>query len=300
MADIKAINLNLDSQTNLRPAIHAWEQFLRDQGRSPNTIKSFLGDISLLVAFLPPDKMISDISIDDLNSFLEWLKNGRGSKIPCSPKSFSRRITTIKSFFRWLSSRSIIPYDPAKKVLQSSVISPLPEVLLTDEINLILSAAESFMEKQKEDYRPYCLIKLVLETGIKKSECIALKLNHLEARTSQPFIFIRYPSLLDRNKERKINISLRLLKVLESYIQQYSIHDQIFAWSPRRLEYILEDIGNTVLISKHVSFSMLRWTCALEDLKNGIEPDQIRQKLGVSKIQWRELKMKLDQLLSQR
>jgi integrase/recombinase XerD len=41
---------------------------------------------------------------------------------------------------------------------------------------------------------------------------------------------------------------------------------------------------------------MCRWNCALSDWKNGVEKDAIRQKLGISKIQWREIKMKLQQL----
>jgi integrase/recombinase XerD len=41
---------------------------------------------------------------------------------------------------------------------------------------------------------------------------------------------------------------------------------------------------------------MCRWTCALRDYQAGIEADSIRQKLGVSKIQWRELFIKIKQL----
>ena len=39
---------------------------------------------------------------------------------------------------------------------------------------------------------------------------------------------------------------------------------------------------------------MCRWTCALNDWHSGLEHDKIRQKLGVSKIQWREISMKLE------
>jgi integrase/recombinase XerD len=41
---------------------------------------------------------------------------------------------------------------------------------------------------------------------------------------------------------------------------------------------------------------MCRWTHALGDFKRGMEPDKVRQNLGVSKIQWRELHLKLRQL----
>jgi integrase/recombinase XerD len=38
---------------------------------------------------------------------------------------------------------------------------------------------------------------------------------------------------------------------------------------------------------------MCRWTAALEDWRLGVEKDKIRQKLGISKVQWREVRMKL-------
>jgi hypothetical protein len=41
---------------------------------------------------------------------------------------------------------------------------------------------------------------------------------------------------------------------------------------------------------------MCRWTCALQDYLNNVEHEKIRQKLGISKIQWREINMKLRQL----
>jgi hypothetical protein len=74
--------------------------------------------------------------------------------------------------------------------------------------------------------------------------------------------------------------------------------DRLFPWSPRRLEYLLEDIGREAGLTKHLSFDMCRWTSALQDYLNNIEPEKIRQKLGVSKIQWREINLKLRQLSS--
>ena len=80
------------------------------------------------------------------------------------------------------------------------------------------------------------------------------------------------------------------------YAEKYDIKDQVFPWSQRRLEYLLEDITNAGKMDKHISFDMLRWTSALNDLTSGVEQDKIRQKLGISKIQWREVKRKLRSL----
>jgi hypothetical protein len=66
------------------------------------------------------------------------------------------------------------------------------------------------------------------------------------------------------------------------------------------LEYLLEDLSVEAGLSKHLSFDMCRWTCALNDLKAGMEHDKIRQKLGISKIQWREIATKLDRLAKEK
>lgn len=44
---------------------------------------------------------------------------------------------------------------------------------------------------------------------------------------------------------------------------------------------------------------MCRWTCALNDWLAGMEREKIRQKLGISPIQWREVSMKLEKLAEQ-
>ena len=49
-------------------------------------------------------------------------------------------------------------------------------------------------------------------------------------------------------------------------------------------------------MDKHISFDMLRWTSALVDLSHGVEKEKIRQKLGISKVQWREVNNKLRSL----
>lgn len=292
-------SIHINHQSSIQAALDIWEVYLLDQGRSEYTVKSFRGDLRLLSKYLPADKTIGDITTDDLNHFIEWLEAGRGKNIPCSPKSLSRRITTLKSFFRWLAEHGRISMDPAKEILQRSVISPLPEILTEEELESVLQTAKSQAEEEKADTRPYALLKLLVETGIKKSECLNLKLAHVFSESGENYIYVRYPDQKDRNKERKINVSNEWQDTYKSYLEQYNPDDTVFPWSPRRLEYILEDIGKAAGIEKHLSFSMCRWNCALQDWQNGMEHDAIRQKLGISKIQWREIRMKIRKLSGQ-
>ncbi len=287
--------IHITSETTFHPAIRSWEIFLHDQGRSLFTVKAFMGDLNLFANYFAPDTTVGSITTNDINRFLDWLQNERN--VPCSPKSLSRRITSIKSFFRWLTQSGRIPIDPAEKVLQKSVISPLPQVLTPEEEILVLEAARNLRSAAKPDVRPYALLSLLLTTGIKKGECLALNLNHIDLDSPKsPRLFVRYSASGSRYKERNIPLTGDWVETYQEYLEQYHPIDRVFPWSPRRLEYLLEDIGNSARLSKHLSFDMCRWTCALDDWKSGMERETLRQKLGISKIQWREVSMKLRQL----
>ena len=285
----------INSQTPLIPAINTWRVFLDDQGRSIHTIKAFIADLNLVASYLPPDQKLGSITTNDLNSFLDWMKNSRG--VPCSPKTLARRITSIKSFFRWLMNNAAILVDPAEKLVQKSVISPLPKVLSPDEIQAVLKATDMHRHASKPDTRPYVLVKLLLDTAIKKGECLSLTTNHIDLNAPNgPILFVRYASPQYRYKERKIPLSDEWMEAYTEYASQYDLSENLYPWSPRRLEYILEDIGKEAGLDKQLSFLMCRWTSALTDLTEGVEPNKIRQKMGISEIQWREVRMKLRRL----
>ena len=113
---------------------------------------------------------------------------------------------------------------------------------------------------------------------------------------SNASVFIRYSNPQYRLKERKIKLSEEWVEACNEFMAQYSPTDKLFNWSQRRLEYILEELGNSAGLRKHLSFDMCRWTSVLHDWKTETETDSIRQKLGISKIQWREISMKLKEL----
>lgn len=287
---------HLSAQAPLPPAIQAWEMYLTDQGSSRNTIKAFLSDIRILTEFLPPDRTLGAITTEDLNRYFDWMEKERG--VPCSPKTLARRITSTKSFFRWLHQYGVLLVDPGEKVPNRSVLSPLPTVLTDEEIRAALDAANKHRSDKKPDARPFALLSLILTTAVKKSECLGIHLNHIELDDPEgAYIFIRYASPANRYKERKIPLTDEWIEAYHEYIAQYEPVDQLFPWSQRRLEYLLEDIGEEAGFEhKHLSFDMCRWTSVLVDFKNGMEHDRIRQKLGISKIQWREIRMKLRKL----
>lgn len=296
--NIQGTPAHLTERSYLRPAIQAWKFYLNDQGRSPYTIKAFIADLHLLDSFLPPEETIGEITLKDLENFTNWLENERG--IPCSPKSLARRITSVKSFFRWLQNSAVLLVDPAEKLVQQSVTSPLPTIMSQEEVQAALDTAAAFREADEPDARPYTLLKLLLESAIKKGECQSLGLNHLSIEDPEnAYIFIRYTNPRYRYKERKIPVSQEWIQSFNEYVEQYQPEERVFPWTARRLEYILEDITEAAGFERRISFDMCRWTSAVMDLIEGIEPDKIRQKLGISKIQFREVRRKLRKLALQ-
>lgn len=286
---------HIHSQNLLLPTIKAWRYFLEDQDLSPHTVKAFTADLQLLASYLPADRTLGAITTQELINFLDWMQTGR--PVSCSPKTLSRRITSIKAFFRWLMQFGVLLIDPAEKVPQKTVISPLPLVLTPEETQRVLDVAETYRQKAKPDARSLTLLMLLLNTGIKKVECLGLGPNHIDLESEDgPILFIRYASPQHRYKERKISLPESWIEPYLEYKSQYKITDQVFPWSQRRLEYLLEDLSREAGIEKHLSFDMCRWTCALSDWRSGMEHIKIRQKLGVSKIQWREISMKLEKL----
>ncbi len=291
--------LAINARSYLAPTIQAWEITLADQGKSSHTVKAFSADIRLLSSYLPVDQSLGSITTSDLNNFLSWMQNERG--VACSPKTLARRITSLKSFFRWLQKNGAILGNPAEKVIQRSVLSPLPNTLKRSEVDHILGIADRKAKGEPADFRYSVLVRLLLSTGIKKGECLNLTVNHVDLSAPEgPILFVRYANPKHRYKERKIALPEIWEKNFLPYKENYDLSEKLFPWSQRRLEYLLEDLGREANLEYQLSFLMCRWTCALNDMEDGMEREKIRQKLGVSEIQWRELEMKLERLLAER
>jgi integrase/recombinase XerD len=128
---------------------------------------------------------------------------------------------------------------------------------------------------------------------------MAIVPNHIDdSDREHPLLYVRYANPRLRYKERKLPLEPVWLAVLAEYLQQYQPTDTLFTCTARNLEYILHDIADAAELPPGVlSFENLRWASALQDWRNDVEHDDIRQKLGLSKIAWRETKTKLRRLI---
>lgn len=273
-------------QTPLEYAIPFFQQHLYKQGKTEHTVNSFTSDLGVLLEFGAGSLSLGQIDAELLTQFLDWMEHRRG--VPCSRKTYARRVTTLKVFFKWLKDQQIIPYDPAALLIQRSGPAPLAEILTEAQIEAALSAALLERLKDKPDTRPEFLFRLILTTGIKKSEAMALQAEHFERTLRPPMLLIKPRSARHIYKARRIALEDALIPLLDEYRAQYPSDGAIFTCTPRNLEYILERIGDSAQIGVKISFEMLRWTCAVRDYRAGMPPGAIRDKLGLSDISWRE------------
>lgn len=285
----------LTANSSLAAAIGAFHDHMLQQGLSRYTVQAFGGDLNIFRKHVGSNLAINAISGETLQRFLNWLRYERG--VPCKPKSFQRRLTSLKVFFAWLYQQKVIAEDPAAPIAHQPVTSPLPQILYPDQVAKLLGAARGLRDAEKSDARPYLLVTLLLATGIKKSEAMALRLSDIDV--SDPklgVLYIRYDDARKRHKERKLRLPEDFGSSLALYREQYLPREHLFECTARNLEYVLADLAKMTGQGDTVSFESLRWTCAVQDFEKGVGEDHIRQKLGLSTITWDEAGDKLRRL----
>lgn len=289
---IAEVTAPLLADSSLAATMLPFREHMLREGFTNNTVSAFLGDMRLLMRYLGASTPLSEVTTAQLDRFLAWLARGRG--VPCSAKSYARRVTTLKVFFEWLKANKVLGHDPAYAILQQRAQSPLPQILYENQIEEMLRIARQLMDGEKPDARPHLLITLVLTTAIKKSECMAIKLSHLDLSAADaPVVFIRYENARYRLKERKLRLPADFPQILPRYLEQYSPKENLFECTARNLEYVLDEIATRAGLAEGLSFEMLRWTCAVRDLKSGMDEDHLRLKMGLSPISWYETSTKL-------
>jgi len=287
---------DIGAQTAFKATLPFFRAYLADEGKSEHTLSAFMADLALLSDYGQDKTPIGQLTTQTLNDFLRWMEHERG--VPCSRKTYARRVTTLKVFFKWLHGLKALPIDPAQAIVQRSGPAPLSDALSPGQIQDALWAARQFKRDDKPDLRPAFLFELLLQSGLKKGEVDRLLLSDFEAAEPQPVLVVRHKGV-DVYKERRIEVDEGLLSLLEGYRMQYQPQERVFTCTPRNLEYILTDVGLSANIPFKLSFEVMRWSCAVRDWRAGMDEESIREKLGLSKISWYETSDKIKRLIAQ-
>ncbi len=287
--------VDLTASSTLAHASQAFRGHMLRQGFSENTIKAFQADLRLFTRHIGEAQAIGKIAQSDLEEFMTWLRTERD--VPCSPKSYARRLTTLKVFFGWLAAAEVLDRDPAAPLIHVHPTTPLPEILSDEQINDLLRATRDLLWAAKPDARPFLLITILLQTGIKKGECMEITLEHIDLSSTQaPVLFVRYEDPRKALKERSLGLGPTFAPAYRQYLREYQPEERLFACTARNLEYVLEEAATLAEIPGGCSFEQLRWTCVVRDYRNGMPAAQLRQKMGLSMITWRETLPKIQKL----
>jgi site-specific recombinase XerD len=286
---------DLGPQSPLSAAMEHFRDHMVQQDYAENTVKSFLGDLRILKRYLKDNPPVKQISTKTLQGFLHWLQHERGK--PCSPKSYARRLTTLKVFFAWLAAEGVVETDPAAPLAHKPVQVPLPRILYDQQVDQVLAVTQQMWRAEKPDPRPHLLVTLLLHTGIKKQECMDLKLAHIDTSDPDgPVVHIRYDKPRMQYKERRLKLPAGWTQTLAAYRQVYEPQEMLFPCTARNLEYVLADVAKLAGLAEGLSFEMLRWTCAVRDYRARMDADRLRRKLGLSQMSWNETEPKIVRL----
>ena len=176
-----------------------------------------------------------------------------------------------------------------------------PSFLHFSQVEQVLAVTRQMMAGQgpanKPDPRPHLLVTLLLHTGIKKQECMGIKLAHIDSSNpARPAVHIRYKNPRMQYKERRLGLPAGWTQTLANYRRIYEPQDYLFPCTPRNLEYVLTNVAKQADLPGGLSFEMLRWTCAVHDYQGRTESDRLRRKLGLSRMSWKETEPKIIRL----
>ena len=248
---------------------------------SSHTITAYKGDLDEFSSFIASEYEGNDITFADYMQIRSWLVKLVENKI--SPKSVNRKISTLKTFYKFLISQGIIEKNPMTKILSPKTGKRLPVFIEKDNMQVLLNGSE--FDESFEGMRSKLIIEILYCTGMRLNELINIKIKDIDIYNSSVKV------LGKRNKER----ILPLLNHLNTLIKQYldSIHP-----SPRDKAGFLITTGegkkvypklvyrtvNTYLgkvtTADKKSPHILRHTFATHMLNNGSELNAIKEILG--------------------
>ncbi len=284
---------DLSFDSSLATAASVFDEHLRQLGKTDNTVRGFMSDLRLFGRWAGMGQRVGGVTTADLQRFLRWMLQHRDR--PCSDKTYARRVTTLKVFFAWLVEAGVLTHDPAQDLAHRSASSPLPLVLDDDQAQALLLAAAS-RETETDDVRPALLVRLLLDTAIKKGELSRLLIDDIAWDTDPPTLLVRYEGSRWRSKERRVAFSPPVRRLLSGYRTRYALAHRLFECTPRNLEYVLADLVQASSLPEKTCFETLRWTSALRSYRAGVEHEYLRLKLGVSPATWVETRRRLSLL----
>lgn len=202
---------------DFRKAVNKFEEYLlNERNYSKHTLMNYIRDLNDLYNFIAKSLENSDdtkikleyIDSETLKSFLASFVNKQKKY---SKKTISRKISTLKSFYKFLNRKNIYNENPSKNLVFPKLGSNLPYVLDERSINSLLDS--KYFENDFNGIRDKAIIELLYSSGIRLNEIINLKLDNIDFQNKT----IRV--LGKGRKERVLPIGIHAVGAILDYIK---------------------------------------------------------------------------------
>lgn len=247
---------------------------------SVHTITSYKNDIRQFIIFINPNEELftpKDINYQQIRT---WVANLIKDKI--TAKSVNRKLSSLKSFFKYLQRQQIIDYNPMAKISGPKTPKRLPIFVDEHQLEDLFSVVK--FENGFNGLRDYLILDLFYQTGIRRSELTHLKELDVDLFNSTIKVFGK------RNKERIIPISLTLKRNLESYLKVKEEHhfsnpmllvsEKDQALNEQFVYNIVKKYLSQITTIKKRSPHVLRHSFATHLLNNGADINAVKDLLG--------------------
>ena len=272
--------------TEQYPSINTFLNYLKFEKRySPHTIISYETDLGQFFAYLQsqyPDTAINEIKPILIRSWLATLKGEED----LSAKSINRKISSLKSFFKYQLKLGAIVQTPMTTIVSPKISKRLPVFVEENHIDTLLTHVQ-FTDDWKGKTEKL-VIELLYATGMRLSELINLKETQIDAAYQQIKVVGK------GNKERIIPISNELLQSIKSYIThkpstENSIANLFITNNGKPLQprtvygFVKQYLGLVTTVQKK-SPHILRHSFATHLMNNGADLNAVKELLGHSSL----------------
>ncbi len=247
---------------------------------SLHTIKAYKADLSLLSDYL--DEVYSTtINRANHSMIRSWLVHeiNRGN----SPRTVNRKITTLKSFYKFAVKEEAIKINPTLRLSSTKTSKSIPSFVTVDEMNKLLD--KTIFTDDYTGKRDRLIVEIFYSTGIRLSELINIKFKDIDFSKKQLKV------LGKRNKERIIPLTKELVNSLNNFTEirnSMSVKNDSYLLltdkgkklNPTLVYKTMNKLISDVTSLKKTSPHVLRHTFATHMLNNGADLNVIKELLG--------------------